>query len=733
MATPRLVADINPGIDSSYPYELTAVGDSLFFSASDGSSGYELWKSDGTAAGTVLVADISRGPTGSYPSEITGVGNSLFFSAIGAGGFDLGPADQELWKSDGTEEGTVLVADINQDVGYGAYGSNPRELTLVGDTLFFSATGSGNSFSSELWKSDGTEEGTVLVADINPESGSSPRNLIAVGETLFFTANDGSSGSELWKSDGTEAGTVRVADINPGESSSFPLAVTAVGDTLFFSAEDGSSGDELWKSDGTEAGTVRVADINPGESSSFPLAVTAVGDTLFFSAEDGSSGRELWKSDGTAEGTVLVADIIPGPGSSFPTDLVAVGDTLFFTANDGSSGTELWKSDGTAEGTVRVADINPGPNGSFPDDLVAVGDTLFFTANDGSSGSELWKSDGTEEGTVRVADINQGLFDSNPSYLTVVGETLFFSADDGTNGEELWALDLAQNLPELAIARGRARKTEGNSGKTIFSFNVTRTGDLSSESSAAWAVSGSGNNPADADDFINAVLPSGTIRFRAGQSTRTIKVNVSADLVQEFNERFTVTLTNPTGATITTAKATGVIRNDDLIGTPDNDTIIGSRRAEFINGLAGQDDLTGRSGPDQFGFRFGQSRISTPDRITDFRFGQDSISLVNRRDQFRPVPQEFSRAADNNTANTFKELAKAVFADADGLTEGNQALAANSAALVQSTNANIAGTYLMINDGKERLSLRKDLLIDITGFSGPLPDLGEQPVDLVFS
>ena len=121
-----------------------------------------------------------------------------------------------------------------------------------------------------------------------------------------------------------------------------------------------------------------------------------------------------------------------------------------------------------------------------------------------------------------------------------------------------------------------------------------------------------------------------------------IKIRVSGDQIQEFDEKFSITLDNPTGATIATAKATGVIRNDDLIGTPDNDTIAGSRRADFINGLAGQDNLTGRGGPDRFGFRFGQSRIRTPDRITDFRFGKDSISLVNQRGRLQPIPQEFS-------------------------------------------------------------------------------------------
>lgn len=383
---------------------------------------------------------------------------------------------------------------------------------------------------------------------------------------------------------------------------------------------------------------------------------------------------------------------------------------------------------------VSVVEIFTGPFDSLPSSTV-VDDILFFPADDTSNGFNLLKADRSLAATIQVSDINTDLSNSLLDGFVEDGDSLFFTADDGIDGTNLFALDLFDpELPaELAIARGSTRKTEGNSGRTIFSFNVTRTGDLSSESSAAWSVSASGINSADADDFINGVLPSGTIRFRAGQSTRTINIRVMADLIQEFDEKFAVTLTNPTGATITAARATGVIRNDDLIGTPDNDTITGSSRAEFINGLAGQDDLTGRGGSDRFGFLFGESRIRTPDRITDFSFGEDSISLVNRREKFLPVPQEFSRAADNSTAATFRELAEAVFADADGLTEGNQALAANAAALVQSTNAEIAGTYLLINNGNAGLSFRRDLLIDITGFSDPVPDLGIQPVDSVFS
>jgi hypothetical protein len=287
-------------------------------------------------------------------------------------------------------------------------------------------------------------------------------------------------------------------------------------------------------------------------------------------------------------------------------------------------------------------------------------------------------------------------------------------------------------LPALAIAATDANKPEGFSGNTPFTFTVTRYGDASAASSARWAVTGIGTNPADAADFARGVLPSGTVRFQAGETTRTITVNVRADRDQEPDERFRVTLSAPTGATISTARATGIIRNDDLIGTSAADTIVGTSRPEFIDGLAGRDTLTGGAGPDVFGFRFGQSRIRTPDRITDFRFGEDKIALLNGQGQPLAAPVAFSRAANNSTATTLAALADAVFADADGRTAGNQPLAANAAALVRSTNAAIAGTYLLINDGNAARSLTSDLLIDITGYSGTLPALGVRPVGLVF-
>ncbi|QCS51065.1 hypothetical protein FEK30_16255 (plasmid) [Picosynechococcus sp. PCC 11901] len=427
-ANTRLVKDILPGSGSSDPSFLTVVGDRFFFTASNGlngangENGFELWVSDGTAAGTRLVKDINPGTDSSNPRDLTAVGDRLFFNA------NDGVNGIELWVSDGTETGTQLVKDISSDL---------RDLTAVGDRLFFRANDRLNGI--ELWVSDGTEAGTQLVKDINPGSSTSGLDeLTALRDRLFFRANDGENGFELWVSDGTAAGTQLVKDINPGSNSSGLAWLTAVGDRLFFTAFDGVNGRELWVSDGTEAGTQLFKDIRPGSNSSNPGNLTAVGDRLFFTVNDGVSGEELWVSDGTAAGTQLVKDIRPGPITSSLQNLIAVGDKLLFTADDGVNGRELWVSDGTEAGTQILPGFGPlGINGS----TAALGDLFFFQASDDVNGDELWVSDGTPAGTQLFKDIRPGSNSSDPRDLIAVGDRLFFSALDDINGRELWVSD----------------------------------------------------------------------------------------------------------------------------------------------------------------------------------------------------------------------------------------------------------------------------------------------------
>ena len=446
-----LVKDINQGSSGSLLSSPTDVNGTLFFAATDGQYGNELWMSDGTTAGTQLVKDIN--PNGdSLPRELTVLNGVLFFEA------DDGENGSELWRSDGTESGTQLVADINPNGD-----SDPGGLTVSNGTLFFAAT--DTSDGRELWKTDGTETGTELVKNIYTNGDSNPADLINVEETLFFSADDGTNGEELWKSDGTESGTQVVANINPNSGDgSNPRFLESVNGTLFFQANNGSDGTELWVSDGTDTGTQLVRDINSG-GDAFPRNLTNVNGTLFFSADDGNSGTELWKSDGTEAGTQLVKDINSFSFST-PDGLTAVGNTLYFSADDGVNGRELWKSDGTENGTKLVKDINPGLIGSlatssagnFETELFNFNQTLIFRADDGTNGAELWRSDGTESGTTLIQDIKPGAEGSVPQLFTALDDVLFFRASDGTNGDELWKGESEiQNLiscPDVQLASG---------------------------------------------------------------------------------------------------------------------------------------------------------------------------------------------------------------------------------------------------------------------------------------
>ncbi len=163
----------------------------------------------------------------------------------------------ELWRSDGTVAGTALVDDLDQQVP--TFGSFPREFTQVGGQTYFVAAGSANggNTDAELWRTDGTPAGTRLIADIEPgPTGSSPGGLASMGGFVYFAATTTASGRELWRSDGTAAGTTLVKDLVPGNSpGNGPLNLQALDErTLLFAGYQPATGYELWVSDGTSAG-----------------------------------------------------------------------------------------------------------------------------------------------------------------------------------------------------------------------------------------------------------------------------------------------------------------------------------------------------------------------------------------------------------------------------------------------------------------------------------------------
>lgn len=406
--------------------EIANVNGVVYFTANNYAHGAELWKTDGTADGTVLVKDIVAGPGGSQPNKLTSAGNTLYFTA------DDGIHGRELWKTDGTTAGTVMVSDIYPQGGSG----DPYHLTFSNGLLFFTAN--EPQHGAELWKTDGTAGGTAMIKDIyQGVAGSFAQRLVDVNGVVFFTATNSNNGYELWKSNGTEGGTVMVKDINPGGSSSSPDQLTAIDGVLYFNADNGTQGRELWKSNGTDAGTVMIKDILVNNSSS-PSHFVKANNVIFFAAYTPATGNELWKTDGTAAGTVLVKDINTGQNSGMwvfqDQWMLAVNGIVYFSASDNASGVELWRSDGTEAGTTMVKNIAEGSASSYPKYLTAYNGSFFFSAND-----RLWKSDGTEAGTA-LCPIAEDFW-AHPEHLLNVDGRIYFIASDGVHGTELWRND----------------------------------------------------------------------------------------------------------------------------------------------------------------------------------------------------------------------------------------------------------------------------------------------------
>lgn len=433
----------------------------------------------------------------------------------------------------------LLVKDIRA----GASGSNPEQLTDVNGTLFFVAsTGtSGAGTGKELYKSDGTEAGTILVKDIYVAGNSNPEGLTNWNGTLYFSAENATHGRELWKSDGTNAGTVMVKDIRPSTGDSNPANLMVYNNTLYFVAEDGSHGYELWKTDGTEAGTVMVTDLYTGAGDAFRGGSASMakgnhfeimGGFLYFSAQgSAATGNELWRTNGTAGGTTLVKDIYPGGNDGNPNHLKNINGLLYFWArlSTGGGSYELWKSDGTADGTVLVKDIYPGgANSSGGWDynsntanstpgFAAMGSQVYFTATEGTTGFELWKTDGIAAGTVQVKDIKPGTgsanigrgytFNNGFSGMTLFNGELYFSAENGSatpyHGQELWKTDgtEAGTVMVKDIVAGTGDATP--EFFTVYNNKMIFAAGASDNSRTLWMTDGTASNTVSVNGAVN--------------------------------------------------------------------------------------------------------------------------------------------------------------------------------------------------------------------------------------
>jgi ELWxxDGT repeat protein len=470
-ADARRLVDLNPGPTGSYPSNLTAFANQLFFSAYTVSTGIELWRWDGTEIH--LVADINntaddigggiKEGNDSVPHWLTKFAGDLYFTA-----YDPAKGG-ELWRTDGTN--VFRLTDIAPDsqpggTNYIPKSSWPNELTVYNGQLYFSATSSTNPLNYELWRYD-TNSGASLVADLHPNSGTNhssyPNKLFVFDGSLYFMANDGAHGWELWKHNPSET---TLLDINPGAltSSSYPKSFTTFSNYLYFQAYTDAEGFELWRTDGSNP--TLVADLFPGPESSYPEFFTFFNGGLFFRGTDPSVGSELLRFDGSQ--ITIAADVNPA-GSSYPKNLLTYRGSLYFSADDGLNGWELWRYDGASASIVT----NLHPDGdSFPENFTVSDGILFFTATTPDTGYELFQFDGTN--VTLAADLNGSPADSYPRFLTSADRKLFFSAADTRDTNwELWMFDpgFTNQVPMISLVS----PTNGAIFDAGESFNITAT------------------------------------------------------------------------------------------------------------------------------------------------------------------------------------------------------------------------------------------------------------------
>lgn len=369
-----VLKDIMPGPGSSQnfntfeeaPVEYNGL---VYFGANDGIHGSELWRTDGTETGTELYADVVPGPIGSLAKPYTVVNGRLLFTTSTAGGVPTG-----LWATDGTESGTIQLAALTFVTFVG---------TANGNAFFQTGNGSNNI---EIVRTDGTAAGTTFIA--------AP---LALGIPTRVTAFDGSvfveDGNRGYRIDEVTTSLVKL-DANNNAANQF----TVVGSSLYFTGHSNSTGDGLFRLDSATGQPVFLPGIPRGQS------LSAAGNLLFFYAMSPQNELALWKSDGTAAGTSILMDPFPLRQFGNVRQSIEIDGVYFASIYDDHSNYGLVRSDGTVAGTMLLGDFNPG----FGFLTEWNGKLLFpVRTNSSTPTSEIWTSDGSVAGTTRLASVGQ--------------------------------------------------------------------------------------------------------------------------------------------------------------------------------------------------------------------------------------------------------------------------------------------------------------------------------------
>lgn len=461
---PYLVRDIDstPLPASSSPDELLAAPGGIVMAASD-EAGRELWRSDGTTAGTYRLADACADACSSNPIALGTTPSAAFFQLADQGRVTL-------WRATGNPGSATQLAGPHSNFGpplwvpalgatflvatsFSGYDQllrvDPvgnaaevtsadsfdrlRELTAFAGRLYFLA--SSHESGENVWVTDGTSSGThaLLPVTAAPTSFST---LVSLGRLLVFF-EWGRDQLYIWSGDGTAGGFTRVVAIHPGQRLVGGASAAVWGNRLLFSVRPLDTLDELWVTDGSQRGTVRLTSLGVSADPHGPhLDIGVTGKSALLRLREQTHGSELWTSNGTASGTRFVVDLCPGPCSSNPYPIASLGKRQVFGASDGAQGIEPWITDGTRKGTRRLGDLCPGACDSTPQLLATLGNRILIAATAGPGRSLVWVTDGTPAGTRPLAETTPGLLTA-----ATVENRVLFRGLDSDHGAELWSTD----------------------------------------------------------------------------------------------------------------------------------------------------------------------------------------------------------------------------------------------------------------------------------------------------
>ncbi|WP_342374031.1 hypothetical protein NVS55_21720 [Myxococcus stipitatus] len=435
-----------PEIDWPRPSHLVDFRGELFFAVDyrSGAPEGELWASDGSARNTRRIQSFPPPYAVFNGIDVAQVvGDTLYLTINHTEMYG------EAWVSDGTTPGTVRLVDFPEP-----FGNSVTPVMPIRNRVYFIRTFQPSPFDpgfSELWSSDGSRPGTRRVVTLSEQSYAPTSACQAsTGDWAFFGLSDAATGNEPWISDGTPEGTHLLADLNPGPTGSTPCAggnpPKALGDEVYFTrSREGEP--ELWATDGTATGTRKVL-----EAPAKPLQVVK---RHLYVVQHQPEGLALWKvriRDGRDDAPEHAVTIPNAPGARFPSSVVsslAVGGRLYLMlrANDAEEGEpngQLWVTDGSPRGTRLLHDTITVRENAAPlierYDMLASGQHVLFGCHATGKGRELCITDGTPRGTGLLQDLDPGARSSSPHSFVCAGQHIHFVAHDAEHGYEVWKL-----------------------------------------------------------------------------------------------------------------------------------------------------------------------------------------------------------------------------------------------------------------------------------------------------